>query len=190
MHFAKIASFSSSGTVFVCVDPNRISGDYVNISDVTGEDDCNAIDLSDLMDVHVVGAPDSTYFALGSNLTVECTLNTSSPCSSLYNFTESTRLVLMRFNKTVAEGRKSRPPRFRFVAHGEEFSTRKFQRVETFLCRALDESGIPLVDSMGNIEIHVTLNYCGKLLCIQSYLKDLKIILLLNKLYCRMSLYR
>ena len=153
---------------FLCVDPDQISGDYFNISDVTGEDDCDAIDSSDLIDVHVVGAPNSTDFALGSNLTVECTLNTSSPCASLYNFTESTRLVLMRSNQTVAEGRASRPPRFTFVTHGED---RYFQRVETYLCRALDESGIPLVDTMGNIE-NDTLNYCGKLLCIQSYLKN------------------
>ena len=125
-------------------------------------DDCNDIDSSDLIAIHVAGAPNSTDFALGSNLTVECTLNTSSPCSSLYDFTESTRLVLMRYNQTVAEGRASRPPRFNFVAHGK---AREFQRVETFLCRALDESGIPKVDAEDN-EVDVTLNYCGKLLCI------------------------
>ena len=138
-----------------CVGSERSSENYGNSS--AGVDDCNAIDSSDLIDVHVVGAENSVYFALGSNLTVECTLNTSSPCASLYKFTESTRLVLMRVNQIVAEGQASRPPRFNFLAHGK---VREFERVETFLCRALDESGIPKVDSEDN-ENDVTLNYCG-----------------------------
>lgn len=110
---------------------------------------------SELIDVHVVGEPSAGEFALGSNLTVECTLNASSSCASLYHLNENTRLVLMRQEQVVAEGRASSPPRFNFVAHG---LVMEFQRVDTFVCRALDEFGVPLLN--GSIVNEAEFNYC------------------------------
>ena len=52
------------------------------------------------------------------------------------------------------------------MAHGR---ARGDERVEMFQCRALNESGISLMDLMGSIENDVTLNYCGKFFSIENY---------------------